>query len=46
MGWGIAAQADPCPSLDTHVPPGSRGFEKVDAQTWAEWGIEYLKSDK
>ncbi|KAI7846119.1 hypothetical protein COHA_000380 [Chlorella ohadii] len=25
--------------------PGSRGFEKVDAQTWAEWGIDYLKYD-
>jgi hypothetical protein len=23
--------------------PGSRGYEEVDAQTWAEWGIDYLK---
>lgn len=31
----------------THVvPTGSRGFEKVDAQTWAEWGVDYLKYDK
>jgi alpha-galactosidase len=25
--------------------PGSRGFEKVDAQTWADWGVDYLKYD-
>lgn len=23
--------------------PGSRGYEEVDAQTWAEWGVDYLK---
>lgn len=23
--------------------PGSRGYEEVDAQTWAEWGVDSLK---
>jgi hypothetical protein len=26
--------------------PGSRGFEPVDATSFAEWGIDYLKYDK
>ncbi|QRV89573.1 hypothetical protein RhiJN_17591 [Ceratobasidium sp. AG-Ba] len=25
--------------------PGSLGYETIDAQTWAEWGIDYLKYD-
>lgn len=25
--------------------PGSLGHERVDAQTWAQWGIDYLKYD-
>src|SRR5688572_28009303 len=25
--------------------PGSLGKEKLDAQTWAEWGVDYLKYD-
>lgn len=25
--------------------PGSLGNEKVDAQTWADWGVDYLKYD-
>jgi len=25
--------------------PGSKGFEKIDAQTYAEWGVDYLKYD-
>jgi alpha-galactosidase len=25
---------------------GSLGYEKIDAQTYAEWGIDYLKYDK
>ncbi|KAL4458746.1 hypothetical protein ABPG75_013611 [Micractinium tetrahymenae] len=25
--------------------PGSRGYEAVDAQTWADWGVDYLKYD-
>ncbi len=25
--------------------PGSRGYEKVDAETFAAWGIDYLKYD-
>jgi alpha-galactosidase len=24
---------------------GSLGFEEVDANTWAEWGVDYLKYD-
>jgi alpha-galactosidase len=25
--------------------PGSLGHEQVDAQTWADWGVDYLKYD-
>ncbi|KAI5852379.1 glycoside hydrolase superfamily [Tricharina praecox] len=25
--------------------PGSLGYEAVDAQTWEEWGVDYLKYD-
>lgn len=25
--------------------PGSKGFEKVDADTFASWGVDYLKLD-
>jgi len=25
--------------------PGSTGFEKIDSQTWADWGVDYLKLD-
>jgi alpha-galactosidase len=25
--------------------PGSLGYEKKDAQVWAEWGVDYLKYD-
>lgn len=25
--------------------PGSLGSEKLDAQTWADWGVDYLKYD-
>ena len=25
--------------------PGSLGFEEIDAQTYAEWGVDYLKYD-
>jgi len=25
--------------------PGSLGFETIDAQTWADWGVDYLKYD-
>ena len=25
--------------------PGSLGYEEIDAQTYAEWGIDYLKYD-
>lgn len=25
--------------------PGSLGFEDLDAQTWADWGVDYLKYD-
>ncbi len=24
---------------------GSLGYEEVDAQTWAHWGVDYLKYD-
>ena len=25
--------------------PGSKGFEEIDAQTFADWGVDYLKLD-
>jgi len=25
--------------------PGSLGYEKIDAATYAEWGVDYLKYD-
>jgi len=25
--------------------PGSLGYEQIDAKTWADWGIDYLKYD-
>lgn len=25
--------------------PGSRGHEHQDAETWAEWGVDYLKCE-
>jgi len=25
--------------------PGSKGYEEIDAQTFAEWGVDYLKLD-
>jgi alpha-galactosidase len=25
--------------------PGSLGYEEIDAQTWADWGVDYLKYD-
>ena len=25
--------------------PGSQGFEQIDAQTYASWGVDYLKLD-
>ena len=25
--------------------PGSKGYEKIDAETFAEWGVDYLKLD-
>ena len=27
------------------VGPGSYGHEKVDAETFAEWGVDYVKED-
>jgi hypothetical protein len=25
--------------------PGSLGYEQIDAETFAEWGVDYLKYD-
>jgi len=25
--------------------PGSLGYEEIDAQTYAKWGVDYLKYD-
>lgn len=32
-------------SLTCAKKPGSLGFEKIDAQTYAEWGVDYVKED-
>jgi len=34
-----------CGTLTCEDLPGSYGFEEIDAQTFAEWGFEYLKYD-
>ena len=36
----------PSPSFRTCAGrPGSEGFEALDAQTFASWGIDYVKED-
>jgi alpha-galactosidase len=42
LGFGIYSDAG---SLTCGRYSGSLGFEDVDAKTWAEWGVDYLKYD-
>ncbi len=42
MKLGIYSDAGP---LTCAGYPGSRLHEEDDAQTWADWGIDYLKYD-
>ena len=42
MKLGIYSDAGP---LTCAGYPGSRHHEEDDAQTWADWGIDYLKYD-
>ncbi len=32
-------------NLTCQFHPGSRGYEEVDAQSFADWGVDYLKYD-
>eukprot|EP00008_Paramoeba_atlantica_P008503 CAMPEP_0201487046 /NCGR_PEP_ID=MMETSP0151_2-20130828/11052_1 /ASSEMBLY_ACC=CAM_ASM_000257 /TAXON_ID=200890 /ORGANISM="Paramoeba atlantica, Strain 621/1 / CCAP 1560/9" /LENGTH=369 /DNA_ID=CAMNT_0047871971 /DNA_START=94 /DNA_END=1203 /DNA_ORIENTATION=- len=32
-------------NLTCQKRPGSHGYESIDAQTYAEWGVDYLKED-
>lgn len=34
-----------CSIFDCSFTPGSWGYEELDATTYAEWGIDYLKYD-
>ncbi|KAI1007664.1 Alpha-galactosidase [Podosphaera aphanis] len=42
LGFGIYSDAGKytCAGYD-----GSLGYEEIDAQTWASWGVDYLKYD-
>ena len=43
--WCLSIRPIP-PTHPTHpLSAGSRGYEVVDAATWAEWGVDYLKYD-
>lgn len=48
MGWYTVRGNVTCAGLNKYTPikrPGSNGYETIDAQTYAEWGITYLKDD-
>jgi hypothetical protein len=44
--WGFADQifAWRCATAAAGYP-GSLGVEQLDAQTWADWGVDYVKYD-
>lgn len=42
LKFGMYADAG---NLTCQFHPGSRGFEEKDAQSFAEWGVDYLKYD-
>ena len=42
MKFGIYSDAG---NLTCAGRPGSLGYEEVDAKTYAEWGVDYLKYD-
>jgi alpha-galactosidase len=48
MGFYTVRGNVTCAGLNKYTPirrPGSNGYEMIDAQTYAEWGITYLKDD-
>lgn len=48
MGWYTVRGNVTCAGSNKFTPikrPGSNGYETIDAQTYAEWGITYLKDD-
>ena len=42
LKFGMYADAG---NLTCQFHPGSRGYEEVDAQSFADWGVDYLKYD-
>ena len=44
-GLGLGLYSDAGPVTCSGTLPGHLGFESVDAETFARWGIDYLKSD-
>ena len=42
LKFGMYADAG---NLTCQFHPGSRGFEEKDAQSFADWGVDYLKYD-
>jgi alpha-galactosidase len=42
LGFGLYSDAG---ELTCASRPGSRGHEAIDARTWAEWGVDYVKYD-
>jgi len=44
MGFKVGLYSS-CGALTCEDMPGSYGYEDIDAQTFAKWGVEYLKYD-
>jgi len=45
MGLKLGIYSDAGELTCQRTMPGSLGFEDIDAKTWADWGIDYLKYD-
>jgi alpha-galactosidase len=45
MGLKIGIYSDAGELTCQRTQPGSLGFEEIDAKTWVDWGIDYLKYD-
>jgi alpha-galactosidase len=44
-GFKLGVYSDAGVTTCAEAQPGSYGFEEVDARTFAEWGVDYLKYD-
>eukprot|EP00939_MAST-03C_sp_MAST-3C-sp1_P001527 g1527.t1 len=44
-GLGLGLYSDAGPVTCSGTLPGHLGYEKIDAETFAQWGVDYLKSD-